>query len=347
MKRQFGIIAASLALCVVVTAEPGRRPEGRPGGPGGPGGETPGKPMRPDESWKRLDRDGSGQVSYEEFASNERLQRMPEEARRQIFARLDKNGNGSIERNELAPRGPSHGPGGERRRPIWLGDMDKNRDGAISFEEFRTGRMVSRLPEEKQREMFSRMDGDGNGVLNKADRPQGFHGGMPRLADLDRDKSGAVSFEEFSVGKMAQRVPEKQRREMFDRLDRNKDGQLGPDDTQRPTGNGHGFGPGPGRGGPGAGFGDLDGDEDGALSFDEFRKAPWMREQDEDSQEDRFEALDKDGDLKLTPQEFGAGRKPDNKRPEEKARPKRPDGGAPGKRKNAPGGGQRPPKDAI
>jgi len=299
--------------------------------------------MRPNESWRRLDRDGSGQVSYEEFASNERLQRMPEPARRQIFARLDKNGNGAIERNELSPRGPSHGPGGGRRRPVWLGDMDKNRDGAISFEEFRTGRMVSRLPVARQREMFDRMDGDGSGVLDKTDRPHGFRGGMPKLSDLDRDKSGGVSYEEFSAGKMAQRVPEDRRREMFKHLDHNGDGQLGPGELQRTPGNGHGFGPG--RGGSAAGFEELDEDDDGALSFDEFRKAPWMRELGEDEQENRFEALDKDQDLKLTPREFGAGWRPERRPAEEKARPKRLNGGVPGKRKNAPGREERPAGD--
>lgn len=339
MKRQFGIVAAFAALSVVVAAEPEGRPERRPGKPDG---GRPGKPMRPDESWRRLDRDGNGQVSFEEFASNERLQRMPAEARREIFERLDKNGNGSIERNELSPRGPSHGPGGERRRPIWLGDMDKNRDGEISFEEFRTGRMVSRLPEEKQREIFARMDSDGNGVLNKADRPPGFR--IPRLAELDRDKSGGVSYEEFSAGKMAQRLPEKARREMFDRLDRDGDGELTPDEAPRPPGKGPGIGPGPGsgRGGPGVVFGELDKDGDGSLSFEEFRNSPWMREQDEDAQEDRFEALDENGDLKLSHEEFGAGRKAERKRPDEMRRPGRPDGGDPGKREKGPGQQGRP-----
>lgn len=342
MKRQFAMILASVAVCGLAAAEPEREPGGRPGGQAGAGGGSPGKGKRSDESWNHLDRDGNGKVSFEEFASNERLQRMPEEARWEIFARLDKNRSGSIERNELSRHGPSHGPGGERRRPMWLGNLDKNRDGVIDFAEFRHGRMVARLPEPKQREIFGRMDRDGNGRLDKADRPEGFRGGMPRLADLDRDKSGGVSFEEFSAGKMAKRVPGEQRRAMFDHLDRNKDGELGPDDSHRSAGNG--FGPAPGRGGPGAGFKDLDKNGDGTLSFDEFRKAPWMREQDEDSQEDRFEALDGDGDLNLTPREFGEGRKPERRRPGGNGRTKRPDESGPGERK---GGGKGPAEGAI
>ena len=41
MKRQFGIVAALAGLCVVLAAEPGARPERRPGGPGGGSPEKP------------------------------------------------------------------------------------------------------------------------------------------------------------------------------------------------------------------------------------------------------------------------------------------------------------------
>jgi hypothetical protein len=77
---------------------------------------------------------------------------------------------------------------------------------------------------------------------------------------------------------------------------------------------------------------ELDQDGDGLLSFEEFRKAPWLRDQDEDTQEDRFEALDADGDLKLSPVELGAGKNPERRRPEGRGRPKRPDEGGRGTR---------------
>jgi hypothetical protein len=51
----------------------------------------------------------------------------------------------------------------------------------------------------------------------------------------------------------------------------------------------------------------LDENGDKELSFGEFRKAPWLGGLGEDEQEDRFEELDADGDLKLTPAEFDAG----------------------------------------
>lgn len=55
---------------------------------------------------------------------------------------------------------------------------------------------------------------------------------------------------------------------------------------------------------------DLDADGDGSVSFEEFRKAPRHAELSEDEQEDRFEALDKNGDKKLDEADFPKPPKP-------------------------------------
>ena len=57
----------------------------------------------------------------------------------------------------------------------------------------------------------------------------------------------------------------------------------------------------------------LDKDGDGALSFEEFRAGPAVSQLGEDEQEDRFENMDKNGDQKLTPQDFP----PPHARPDE------------------------------
>jgi hypothetical protein len=48
----------------------------------------------------------------------------------------------------------------------------------------------------------------------------------------------------------------------------------------------------------------LDANGDGALSFEEFRAGPAMKDLTEDQQEDRFELLDRNKDLKLGPEDF-------------------------------------------
>ena len=48
----------------------------------------------------------------------------------------------------------------------------------------------------------------------------------------------------------------------------------------------------------------LDLDGDGALSFEEFRAGIQVRNLSEDEQEDRFESIDRNGDQKISPQDF-------------------------------------------
>jgi hypothetical protein len=48
----------------------------------------------------------------------------------------------------------------------------------------------------------------------------------------------------------------------------------------------------------------LDANGDGALSFEEFRAGPAVKNLTEDEQEERFELLDRNGDQKISPEDF-------------------------------------------
>jgi Ca2+-binding EF-hand superfamily protein len=244
----------------------------RPHAPGERGPKMPGH-----DGWRRLDRDGDGRVSYEEFATNKRLENVPAKRKRMLFKRIDKNGDGWIQPREMMP--PGHGP---RGRGMRLHELDTNRDGVIRYREFARGRMVARLPEEKRRALFKRMDRNGDGVLSPLDRPDrggphpphpphpphSWQGPGPRpprqdahpprrhhppLAELDRDGSGGVDFREFSSGDPQSKMPEKRRRAWFDRLDRNGDGKIrrnempdrGKAKGAKPPKNGKGMGKAP------------------------------------------------------------------------------------------------------
>lgn len=225
---------------------------GRPPGPPGPreGGRGPSGPP-PLEVWKKADVDGSGGISAAEFAGMERPGKLPDEVREKIFARLDKDDSGEIERREWPV--DKRGDGRFQR----MRELDKDGSGGVSLDEFRQSSWVARMPEERQRALFQRMDTNGDGQLDRSDRP------------------------------------ERRRR--------------GPRDERK--------------GGPGEGFGQLDRNDDGFVDFEEFRRSPRVRGLDEDAQEDRFEALDRNGDLKLdrgelqpAPPEGGRGpRKPDGR----------------------------------
>ncbi len=220
-------------------ADPAPRPRGemKAYGEGGKGGQSKGqrgKEMRRAmaQMWKKADTDGDGFLSLAEFSAMERPGRLPQAKREEIFKRIDKNNDGKISPGEM-PKGPPRG------MPP-LEQVDLNKDGRIVFEEFQKLGFVARLPEERQRGLFTRMDRDGDGALTPKDRPRG----------------------------------------------EGRDGK------------------GPRRNNPMAMVKAHDTDGDGALSFEEFRAMPWVKDKGEDEQEDRFEEMDKNDDLKIDAADF-------------------------------------------
>lgn len=227
-------------------AQPDARPQGPPRGEKGerrgPGGAFM-------EAWKTADTDGDGTISQEEFDAMPRVMNLPEDKRMHLFKRLDKNGDGKLSRDELGRFGkPPDGHGPPMKR-LW--ELDADKSGGISFEEFKVGGFFKKLPPDKQEIVFKRLDTDGDGFITPKDRPQSF---------------------------------------------KRPDGRRGP----KPEREMEGGGP---AGKPGQISKQLDLDGDGALSFDEFRLGPAMKGLTEDEQEDRFELLDQNGDGKISPED--------------------------------------------
>ncbi len=185
---------------------------------------------------------------------------------------------------------------------------DQDGDGVISRVEFGGLPRVQRLPDDKREALFVRLDKDADGKLSRSElsgmrkRPP-----MKRLWELDIDQSGGVSFEEFKRGKFAQKLPAERQEKVFKRLDADGDGMISRKDRPQPRDRkGRPDGP---QGGDRPerirGFNrQLDANGDGALSFEEFRNGPAMKNLSEDQQEDRFESLDRNKDQKLSPEDF-------------------------------------------
>ncbi|MFC7335933.1 EF-hand domain-containing protein [Haloferula chungangensis] len=193
---------------------------------------------------------------------------------------------------------------------------DANGDGVVSFDEFSALERISKLPEESQREIFKRFDKNHDGLIQAPEmrpppRPDGGNRPFPKLHELDSDRDGTVSFAEFEAGPFTKRIPKERLKEFFARLDRNKDGKLSPADKpeeRRSRDRSKDGGREPRD--PAKMIEMLDGNDDRVLSFDEFRQAPWLKEKSEDEQEDHFEKLDKNGNLKLEPKELRNGGSP-------------------------------------
>lgn len=188
---------------------------------------------------------------------------------------------------------------------------DSNQDGFISREEFGLLQRLQNLAEEKRNRLFARLDKDEDGKLSRDElaRMNKPHGDQPeppskKLWELDADKSGGVSFEEFKVGQFLKKLSPEKQQEVFDRLDTDGDGLVTPKDRPEPNRK-RSDGARPGNQPPPEPFNrKLDLDGDGALSFEEFRVGNPVKNLSEDEQEDRFEHLDRNGDLKISLQDF-------------------------------------------
>lgn len=245
--------------------------------------------------------------------------------------------SGGEGRRKMQPAGDAKRANQQHFEKTWKA-ADKDGDGFISREEFAAMPRVRKLPEDKRMRVFERLDKNGDGKLGRDElrwmgRPkEGPRPGPQRLWELDVDGNAGVSFEEFKAGKLFQKLPAERQLEIFRRLDTDGDGVITPKDKPQPPfkredgepRHRRGAGPdkpAPPQMGPHAMIRRLDQDGDGALSFEEFRAGPTVRDLAEDEQEDRFEALDKNNDQKLTPDELAPP--PVKKRgPREEMRPK-------------------------
>jgi len=219
--------------------------------------------------WDKVDQDGDGAISGAEFAQMPRVTKLPEEQRQHLFQHLDKNGDGRIDRAEIQ----TGKPGGSEGRPQLpgIGELDSNKDGAVTFEEMQAGRFFSRLDPEKQKHIFARLDSNGDGRITPEDKPprrprpegegrprpdgggHGEHmGDMPRprglIEHLDKNGDGVVTLEEFSANPRMSELDAETIRQRYRMLDRNRDGKVDRSDIQR--GNGQPQRPKPDQGGP-------------------------------------------------------------------------------------------------
>ncbi len=259
-----------------------RTPEGQRRGPGGRGPESGPGAARPGpmflEMLKRADADRDGEVTYNELASL--LPNVTEE----MFKNMDRTGDGVLTSDDAPEQDVGVDPEGQRAEGKLfelMREADADGNGKVTYEELKV------VAENFPRDMFDRLDTNGDGVLSKEDRAgQSGPGGRPgqRLFDLlkraDKNQDGKVTYEEIKT------VAPRMTKDVFDQLDVNGDGVLTKGDVPKPPEGGRAprgrepqgrpkDGAEPGRRSQQSGRGELlgqaDVDGDGTITFEELQ----------------------------------------------------------------------------
>jgi Ca2+-binding EF-hand superfamily protein len=241
------VFAGSLlgASALPAPERPEQGPPAQKERPQGPEGERRGPKHQPIEFWKQADTNGDGLISKDEFLALERIKNLPEEKRDKFFNRLDKNSDGSVSIEELRKMAPGENEGGPQGLPR-LPELDTDRSGGVSFVEFKAAPFVQKLPAERQETLFKRLDRDGDGQITPKDRPEGPPKGRPEgpggemeprqmIHRLDANGDGSVSFEEFQKAPFAEKMGEDALEDRFEKLDKNGDKKLSPEDMPPPS----------------------------------------------------------------------------------------------------------------
>ena len=143
--------------------------------------------ITPAERFKAMDKDNDGKVSRAEFLGQPAM-----------FDRIDSNGDGFLDKDEIKPLTAQGSPGAR------IMAMDKDGDGKVSRTEY-LGPI----------EMFDRLDADKDGKIDKDEASKVAAVMYQRLTAMDKNADGKLSREEFQ-GQPAR----------FDQLDANKDGSV-------------------------------------------------------------------------------------------------------------------------
>lgn len=150
------------------------------------------------EMFRRIDQDGDGKVTKEEFTSG--APQGPRGADRpdfdRVFSQIDKNSDGAIDEaehtgflsamSEMSPGRPSAADFAKNL----FGKADADGDGKVTADEFRSS-ATNRTSESLLDKLFKESDADGDGVISQAELESSLSKHMGQPADTYTRGGGA------------------------------------------------------------------------------------------------------------------------------------------------------------
>ncbi len=122
------------------------------------------------KEFQQLDVDSSGDLTLEELQAFELFSQMRGQRQSRLFKRIDRDQSGAATAAEMRKVRANMMKRGQQRRLV--NRLDADGDQIITTEEFESSDFIQKLPEEKKRALFQKLDRNKDGKLDASDAPR-------------------------------------------------------------------------------------------------------------------------------------------------------------------------------